>query len=209
MAASFASAAQAAAAEAQSAWTAAVQFPQLIDPTLDYLTFLLLRRLRIGTFAQFGMKSAKSLIAQRTKPVAVVLCTDAFGDDIGAEMDRLRAAATAAGVPVVHSLTRRQMGHACRVKHCLTVVCVMGTPDQETARLLLEVLARAAKAYGDYMVLVRQLDEQVQQARLEQVARLARHFPPSSPAVTFTELPVEPFCVPQSLTDCLAALSFA
>lgn len=164
--------------------------PQLIDPQLDYMTFLLLRRLQSGPFLQMGLKMARTLLGDRTKPTLLVVCTDAFGEVMADALDALRQLATSAGVPVVHALSRRDLGQACGAKHCLSVAAVMGTPDRGAAELLSMVMVRAAAAYGGYLTLV-----------------AAAEPAPAPQTVSFTELPPDTFHLSSRLLSSLAALS--
>ena len=134
-------------------------FPQLIDPQLDYLTFMLLRHLKTGTYTHAGLRMARVLLGDRTKPLLLVVCTNSYGPVIAEELERLRELATAAGVPVVHALSRRDLGEACGVTHCLTVASVMGTPDQRAQGLLGAVMDRASAAYGGYIALMASVSE--------------------------------------------------
>lgn len=164
-----------------------VPCPQLIDPSLDYLVFLMLRRLKIGTYLLTGPRLARHMLSDRTKPLMLVVCTDAYGESMACQLEELRLVATECGVAVVHALSRRGLGNACGARHCLTVATIMGVPDEQTANLMAAVMVRAAEAYGSY------LSQQPLQ--------------PASALPVFTELPVKRFEVPASLSLSMSSLS--
>ena len=143
--------------QAATAWDLQRACPQLIDPSLDFYTLLLLRRLRLGVSAHAGRKAARVLLAGRiVKPALLVVCTDAYGEYWCKQLDDLRGQALAAGVPVVHALSRRWLGSACGVKHLLTVVTVVSPPsdDESTRQLLAQVMEVGAQAYAGYADMV-------------------------------------------------------
>jgi len=172
-----------------------------------------------------GMKPCRRALHGEKKPVLMVLCIDAFGFEAAGVLTDLRCAAGSAGVPVVHSLTRRSLGNACGAKHCLTALAVMSLDDGDgfSQRLLAEIMRRATDAYGGYLALM----QEAAAASARAPASVALSPVPSplsspiplplpmatalptlrSPAATFCELPQQPFDLPCSLTSALSALA--
>jgi len=169
-----------------------VFFPQLIDPRLDYFTYLFLSSLNRSAL-HIGLKHARSTLADRTKPkpMMVIICTNAYGALMEEQLAALLRDATLAGVPAVHSLSRRNLGQACGAKHCVSVVTVSGTLDERAHRMAVGVMDRAAVAYADFLA-------------------LACSAPPPMPAAPRGLSPDLPPCaVSPALSPCAVSLSAA
>lgn len=202
--------------------------PQLVDPALDFTVFMLLRGLKPSRDFQMGMKLTRKLLSDRreAKPLLLVVCTDAFGSEMAYHLADLRSVSMMAGVPVVHALARRALGEACGMRHGLTVVAIVSTPDEPSSRMLCAVMCKAAEAYAGYQGLLvqpppataqqlqqlqqfqqfQQLQQQVQQVR--QVQLCSSPAPPPS-HISFCELPCSPFVLPLDLTSSLSNISLS
>ncbi|MBU6162800.1 MAG: hypothetical protein KGO50_16920 [Myxococcales bacterium] len=127
-----------------------VLFPQAIDHDLDSMVYRMLQRLD-PVCMRIGIKETRSLLFGPDKPVLIVICTDAYGFWMGAQLQALLQQATMTGVPVVHALTRRELGRACRAKHCVTALAVQAIPDKETCYLAVAAMKRGVTAYGKFV----------------------------------------------------------
>lgn len=130
--------------------------PQLIDPQIAFLSWLLLRRPRVQAVS--GLKNARKFVkggAGVARPVILLACVDVNAGFMHDKLSVLRAMACAAGVPVVHSMTRRHLGQALGLGFSVSVVCVMSVPDDRETRLLLRrVMALADRAYSKFQELL-------------------------------------------------------
>lgn len=125
--------------------------PQLIDPAVDALVCLLLRRLRgDGHRLPYGMRAVLKAMQGMHKPLLVVMCTDAAGET-SRYLQGVRDAATLHGVPVVHALSRAGLGEALGAKHAVTCTALRAMPDDATNNLLGIILTRASTAYAAYI----------------------------------------------------------
>lgn len=128
--------------------------PQLIDPSVDFMAFMLLARLKGSSHLHAGMKCAHRLL-MRQQPLLLIITTETFTGAFGkGQLHDLMMAAAARRVPVVHALGRRTLAEACGMLKPLTVVAVMGVGDPETQRLMSSMLAKASVAYAQYVDLV-------------------------------------------------------
>lgn len=129
--------------------------PQLVDPYLDHLAYVLLRRLKAGTHVHTGMRESRARLDRPRLPLVLIACTNAGGHVVAHHLADIRGTAAALGVPVVHALSRRLLAEACGLDsgHLLTVVAVEHLPagDSYAMELLTGVLDRAARASAAYM----------------------------------------------------------
>lgn len=129
--------------------------PQLIDPSVDFLAFMLLARMKGSPQLHPGMKSAHSLLMRQRRPLVLIITTETLAGLSGmGQLHDLLTAAAARKVPVVHALSRATLAFACGMRKPLTVVTVMDTADEETRRLMSAMLAKASVAYEGYVRLV-------------------------------------------------------
>lgn len=130
--------------------------PQLIDPAVDALVCLLLRRLRQdGYRLPYGMRAVLKATQAMHKPQLIVMCTDAAGET-GRYLQAVRDAAALHGVPVVHALTRQGIGQALGAKHAVTCAALGTVPNESARRLLGIIMSRASTAYAEYISLLLQ-----------------------------------------------------
>lgn len=130
--------------------------PQLIDPAVDALVCLLLRRLRQdGYRLPYGMRAVLKAMQAMHKPRLIVMCTDAAGET-GRYLQAVRDAAALHGVPVVHALTREGIGQALGAKHAVTCAALGTVPNESARRLMGIIMSRASTAYAEYISLLLQ-----------------------------------------------------
>jgi hypothetical protein len=135
--------------------------PQLIDPQIAFLSCLLLRR--PGVEAVPGARLARKIIRSATlaasatpgeaawRPALIFMCVDGSSGIMNDKLCKLRSMACKAGVPVVHCMTRKHLGMAMGVGFPVSVVCVLGIPDDhQTKGLLRRVMMLAEDAYGKF-----------------------------------------------------------
>lgn len=129
--------------------------PQLIDPSVDFMAFMLLARLKHSHLVHPGMKSAHRLLMRQQRPLLLIITTETAMDAHAvAQLQDLLTAAAARRVPVVHALGRRTLANACGMSKPLTVVTLMDMADAETGRLMSAMLTKASVAYTGYVDLV-------------------------------------------------------
>jgi ribosomal protein L7Ae-like RNA K-turn-binding protein len=142
------------------------------------MTFLLLRRLQPGIYMHTGIKYARAQLRARAKPLLLIICTDAFGQEMTEQLEDLRRLATECGVPVVHALTRGGLASACGTHHRHTVVSITGVPDAASQEMLKDIMQQAAAAYSDYLSLL------ASAARGVSFSELPPSAPPSAPPIS-------------------------
>lgn len=139
--------------------TTRVSIPQMIDPSLDYMVFSLLRSLKLDLHVRTGLKTVRHLLlgayvgSHRLRaPRIILMCTNPAGLELEQSLDAMRTMALACNIPTIHSLTRSSMGQACGIPYSVSAIAIMDVPP-EAEVLLAAVMQRAAEAYADYVKL--------------------------------------------------------
>lgn len=131
-----------------TAHTLDLAVPQAILPSLDKLTGMLLERLRPDTEVFAGVRQTVTLLlSPRPKPLLIVITTDCCKPVVMTMLNNLRILACLLKVPVVHAMTRNQLGESCRFELPVTVACVAAVLDEPAVRLLNAVLLKVTEAY--------------------------------------------------------------
>lgn len=176
--------------DAAGGTTLADTVPQLIDPSLDGMAYLLIKRVRQcpSTGMATGIRGTKRAIFARIKPSIIVACTDAYGY-VNDHLDDMRATAASRGIPVVYALSRKLLGEACGLRKPISAVALGEMADEDSRMLLGIVMARAAEACSGFL-----------RALAGRSPSPQRHQP------TFQELAHQPYLVPASIANSFGAL---
>lgn len=125
-----------------------VACPQMIDPSIDCLAYMLLSELELGDTAATGPGAVRELLlgGPARKPLAIVVTTD----PVSHAVNDLRGMAVLLGVPVVHALPRAALGEAMRTTCPLVLVAITALPHTTARNLLCTLMTRAASACGEF-----------------------------------------------------------
>jgi ribosomal protein L7Ae-like RNA K-turn-binding protein len=117
-------------------------------PSLDAMTRMMLQHMDNKLELRTGLHRSTSLIIGASmKPLIVVITADACSPVVARLLDQLRVLAAMRGIPVVHALTRQDLGRACRSGYPVTAVCVLDASSPVAIQLMKAVLTKVADAY--------------------------------------------------------------
>lgn len=133
--------------------------PQQIDPSMDFIAYLLLTRLK-GRHLHPGIRNV-NVVLERPEAhgiEVVIITTTTPTKSLAARYERVRSLAAKKGVAVVHALQTEFLGRACGLdgsEGLLSMVAVTVPRDDPTARdMLCELIRRAVLAYMRYTDMV-------------------------------------------------------
>lgn len=143
--------------------------PQLIHPDIDTMAYLLLGRLRVGTFARVGVNVARAMVCSDAKPLTLVVAAQVPHYMSPHAIDELRGLAALHGVPVVHAMSPHWISRACNTSKPAGAVAIMGVPDTRAERMLAALMCKAADACEGYLRAVEAADAEAAEAAAAEV----------------------------------------
>ena len=133
------------------------------------MAYLLLGRLRVGTFARVGVNVARAMVCSNAKPLTLVVAAQVPHYMSPHAIDELRGLAALHGVPVVHAMSPHWISRACHIAKPAGAVAIMGVPDARAERMLAALMCKAADACEGYLRAVEAADARVAAAAAEVV----------------------------------------
>lgn len=127
---------------------AAPQCPQMVDPGIDFLSHVLLQRLRGRGCLMTGIRQSVVALLQAARPTVLLVTTETGSNS--AVLANLATVSCMLGVPVVYTLSRRHMGEACGAPCGISAVAIMDEAPEDTDMILTAILERAAKAWREF-----------------------------------------------------------